>query len=53
VKWLPPVLVAILINPTTALPAAIVILIGWFINMNILAPLVAPTQHPRGGEAQR
>jgi predicted PurR-regulated permease PerM len=40
VSWLPPVLVAMLVNPTTALPAAIVMLVGWFINMNILAPLV-------------
>jgi predicted PurR-regulated permease PerM len=40
VSWLPPVLVAMLISPTTALPVAIVMFIGWFINMNVLAPLV-------------
>lgn len=28
------------LRPTTALPVAIVMLVGWFINMNILAPLV-------------
>jgi predicted PurR-regulated permease PerM len=40
VSWLPPVLVAMLVSPTTALPVAVVMLVGWFINMNILAPLV-------------
>ena len=29
-----------LVSPTTALPVAIVMFVGWFINMNILAPLV-------------
>ncbi|HTG40466.1 MAG TPA: AI-2E family transporter, partial [Methylomirabilota bacterium] len=40
VSWLPPVLVAMLVSPTTALPVAIVMFVGWFVNMNILAPLV-------------
>ncbi len=40
VSWLPPVLVAMLVSPATALPVALVMFVGWFINMNILAPLV-------------
>jgi predicted PurR-regulated permease PerM len=40
VSWLPPVLVAILFVPEVALMVAIFMLIGWFIDENILAPLV-------------
>jgi len=40
VSWLPPVVVALLVQPDLALIVAIVMLIGWFIDENILAPLV-------------
>jgi predicted PurR-regulated permease PerM len=40
VSWLPPVLVALLVRPEIALVVAIVMLVGWFIDENILAPLV-------------
>ncbi len=40
VSWLPPVLVAILFVPDIALVVAAVMLVGWFIDENILAPLV-------------
>ena len=39
VSWLPPVLVAALVRPEVAVLVAIVMLVGWFIDMNILAPL--------------
>ena len=40
VSWLPPVLVAILVKPDVAIFVAIVMLVGWFIDENILAPVV-------------
>jgi predicted PurR-regulated permease PerM len=40
VSWLPPVLVALLVSPELALPVAALMLVGWFIDENILAPLV-------------
>ena len=40
VSWLPPVLVALLFQPETALVVALAMLVGWFIDENILAPLV-------------
>jgi predicted PurR-regulated permease PerM len=40
VSWLPPVIVAVLVSPESALLVAVVMLIGWFIDENILAPLV-------------
>ena len=40
VSWLPPVFVALLVRPEIALVVAIVMLVGWFIDENILAPLV-------------
>jgi len=40
VSWLPPVFVALLVRPEIALVVAIVMLAGWFIDENILAPLV-------------
>jgi predicted PurR-regulated permease PerM len=40
VSWLPPVFVALLVRPEVALVVAIVMLVGWFIDENILAPLV-------------
>jgi predicted PurR-regulated permease PerM len=40
VSWLPPVLVALLVKPDLAIIVAIVMLVGWFIDENILAPVV-------------
>jgi predicted PurR-regulated permease PerM len=40
VSWLPPVVVALLVRPELAIPVAVVMLVGWFIDENILAPLV-------------
>jgi predicted PurR-regulated permease PerM len=40
VSWLPPVVVALLVQPDIALLVAIVMLIGWFIDENVLAPVV-------------
>ena len=40
VSWLPPVFVALLVHPEIALVVAIVMLVGWFIDENVLAPLV-------------
>ena len=39
VSWLPPVLVAALIRPESTVLVAIVMFVGWFIDMNFLAPL--------------
>lgn len=49
VSWLPPVVVAVLVGASTAPIVAVVMLVGWFINMNLLAPLVRSDQlqvHP-------
>jgi predicted PurR-regulated permease PerM len=40
VSWLPPVVIAVLVQPQLTIPVAVVMLIGWFIDENILAPLV-------------
>jgi predicted PurR-regulated permease PerM len=40
VSWVPPVLVAVLLMPEVALIVAVAMLVGWFIDENILAPLV-------------
>jgi predicted PurR-regulated permease PerM len=40
VSWLPPVIVALLFRPDLAVITAILMLIGWFIDENILAPIV-------------
>jgi predicted PurR-regulated permease PerM len=40
VSWLPPVIVAFLVRPEVAIVVAIVMLVGWFIDENILAPVV-------------
>ena len=40
VSWSPPVIVAVLTKPEVALPTLIVMLIGWFIVMNIVQPRV-------------
>jgi predicted PurR-regulated permease PerM len=49
VSWLPPVVVAVLVGATSAPWVAVAMLVGWFVNMNILAPLVRSDQlqvHP-------
>ncbi len=40
VSWLPPVIVALLFRPDMVIPAIVLMLIGWFIDENILAPIV-------------
>jgi predicted PurR-regulated permease PerM len=40
VSWLPPVIVALLFRPDLVIPTAVLMLIGWFIDENILAPIV-------------
>jgi predicted PurR-regulated permease PerM len=40
VSWLPPVLVAALFKPDVAIVVAVIMLVGWFIDENILAPVV-------------
>lgn len=38
ISWLPPVLVAIFFAPDAALPAMIIMVVGWFVLMNIIQP---------------
>jgi len=38
ISWLPPVLVAIFFKPEAAVPALIIMVIGWFVLMNIIQP---------------
>ncbi len=38
VSWLPPVAVALLLQPESFLPTLIIMGIGWFVTMNILQP---------------
>jgi predicted PurR-regulated permease PerM len=40
VSWLPPVIVALLFRPDLVLVTAFLMLVGWFIDENILAPIV-------------
>jgi predicted PurR-regulated permease PerM len=40
VSWVPPVIVALLFNPSAALPVVIIMAIGWFVTMNILQPRI-------------
>jgi predicted PurR-regulated permease PerM len=40
ISWLPPVLVAILVKPDAVLPVLIVMLVGWFVVMNVIQPRV-------------
>jgi predicted PurR-regulated permease PerM len=40
VSWLPPVLVAVLVKPESAIIVAVAMLVGWFIDETILAPVV-------------
>ena len=49
VSWLPPVLVALLVRPEATLLVVAVMLVGWFIDENLLAPVVragALEMHP-------
>ncbi|MGZ6269182.1 MAG: AI-2E family transporter [Candidatus Limnocylindrales bacterium] len=38
VSWAPPVLVAILLRPEAALPALLIMGVGWFVIMNVVQP---------------
>jgi predicted PurR-regulated permease PerM len=38
ISWLPPVLVAVAFKPEAALPVMIIMIIGWFILMNVIQP---------------
>jgi predicted PurR-regulated permease PerM len=38
ISWVPPVLVAIFFKPEAALPVLIIMIIGWFVVMNIIQP---------------
>jgi predicted PurR-regulated permease PerM len=40
VSWAPPVLVAVLVQPSATLPALVVMAVGWFLVMNVLQPRV-------------
>ena len=40
VSWVPPVLVAVLLQPDATLPAFVAMLVGWFLVMNVLQPRV-------------
>lgn len=40
ISWLPPVVVAVLVRPEVAILVAILMLVGWFIDENVLAPVV-------------
>jgi predicted PurR-regulated permease PerM len=40
VSWAPPVLVALIFQPSSLLPVTIVMVIGWFVVMNILQPRI-------------
>jgi predicted PurR-regulated permease PerM len=49
VSWLPPVVVAALVGASSPILVAAAMLVGWFLNMNVLAPLVRSDQlqlHP-------
>jgi predicted PurR-regulated permease PerM len=38
VSWMPPVLMAIFLKPDAALPVLIIMVVGWFVLMNIVQP---------------
>jgi predicted PurR-regulated permease PerM len=40
VSWIPPVAVALLFQPSAALPVLVIMGIGWFVTMNILQPRI-------------
>lgn len=39
-SWAPPVAVALLLQPTAALPALVLMLVGWMVVMNVLQPRI-------------
>ena len=39
-SWAPPVIVALVLQPTAALPALILMMIGWIVVMNVLQPRI-------------
>jgi hypothetical protein len=40
VSWAPPVIVALVLQPESVIPAAILMGIGWFVVMNVLQPRI-------------
>jgi predicted PurR-regulated permease PerM len=40
VSWTPPVIVALVFQPAAAIPALVIMIIGWFIVMNVLQPRI-------------
>jgi predicted PurR-regulated permease PerM len=38
VSWMPPVLMAIFLKPDAALPVLVIMVVGWFVLMNIVQP---------------
>ena len=38
ISWLPPVLVAVFFQPNAVLPVMIIMIVGWFVLMNIIQP---------------
>ncbi len=38
ISWLPPVLVAVFFKPEAALPVLVIMVIGWFVLMNVIQP---------------
>jgi predicted PurR-regulated permease PerM len=38
ISWLPPVLVAVFFQPDAVLPVMVIMIIGWFVLMNIIQP---------------
>lgn len=40
VSWLPPVLIAAVAVPNVLIPTLVLMLVGWFVDENVLAPLV-------------
>jgi predicted PurR-regulated permease PerM len=49
VSWLPPVVVAVFVGASSPAVVAVAMFVGWFLNMNVLAPLVRSDQlqlHP-------
>jgi predicted PurR-regulated permease PerM len=39
-SWAPPVVVALVLQPTAALPAVVMMIAGWFVVMNVLQPRI-------------
>jgi hypothetical protein len=54
ISWVPPVLVAVFFKPEADLPDLIIMIVGWFIVMNIIQPrLVSEAVGLRGGRLAR